>query len=86
MQNKFFIFLFSVFFATTKLFADTTSVITDTAIKPFTPPNQGPLGIDNMTGIALYGAAILFAVLIVMLWRRNILHNSSSDFQSERAD
>ena len=69
-----------------KLFADTTSVVSDSIIKPFTPPNQGPLGIDTMTGVVLYGAAILFAVLILILWRRNIIHNSSSDFQSERAD
>ena len=65
MRNKFFIFLFTIFFAA-KLCADTTSVAFDSAVKPFTPPNQGPLGIDNMTGIALYGAAILFAVYVLL--------------------
>ena len=71
MRNKFFLFILT-FFLAEKLFADTTSVVSDSIIKPFTPPNQGPLGIDNMTGVVLYGAAILFAVLILMLWRRNI--------------
>lgn len=74
MRSKFFILTLIVFFAATKLFADTTSIVPDSIIKPFTPPNQGPLGIDNMTGVALYGAAILFAVLILMLWRRNIIN------------
>ena len=73
MQNKFLIFFFSLFIATTKLFADTTSVAPDSAVKPFTPPNQGPLGIDNITGVALYAAAILFAMLIIALWRKNIM-------------
>ncbi len=73
MRNKFFILLFSFFIVTAKLFADTTSVASDSAIKPFTPPNQGPLGVDNLTGLTLYGIAILFAVLIIALWRRNII-------------
>lgn len=72
MRSKLFICLFTIFFAA-KLFADTTSVVPDTIIKPFATPNQGPLGIDNITGVALYGAAIFFAVLILMLWRRNII-------------
>ena len=71
MRNKFlFIFLF-IF--TAKIFADTTSVASDSTIKPFIPPSDGPLGLDAYTGLALYTAAILFAVLIVALWRRNIV-------------
>jgi hypothetical protein len=73
VQNKFFIFLFSIFFITAKLFADSTSVALDSSLRPFTPPNQGPLGIDNTTGVALYGVAILFAVLILVLWRNSII-------------
>ncbi len=73
MRNKFFILLLLVCTIATKIFADTTSVATDSAVKPFTPPNQGPLGIDNMTGLALYGAAILLAVLVIALWRKNII-------------
>jgi hypothetical protein len=75
--NKFFISLFSFFIVTTKLFADTTSVASDSAVKLLAPPNQGLLGIDNMTGLALYGMAILFAVLIIALWRRNIIKEKS---------
>jgi hypothetical protein len=55
------------------VFADTTSVAGDSTVKPFVPPNNGPLGIDNVTGIALFGAAILFAILILVLWRKNIM-------------
>ena len=73
MRNRFFIFLFSAIPIASKVFADTTSIASDSIVKPFTPPNQGPLGIDNMTGLALYGAGILFAVLIIALWRKNII-------------
>ena len=75
MRNKFlFIFLF-IF--TAKIFADTTSVASDSAIKPFIPPSNGPLGLDAYTGLGLYTAAILFAVLIVALWRRNIIKKTN---------
>jgi len=60
-------------------FADTTSVAGDSANKPFIPPDQGPLGIDNVTGVALYGAAILFAVLVLALWRSNIMKRRSNN-------
>ena len=73
MRNKFFILLLFVFASATKLFADTTSVATDSVIKPFSTPNQGPLGIDNTTGLALYATAILLAVLVIALWRKNII-------------
>jgi len=56
-----------------KIFADTTYVAADSSVKPFVPTNKGPLGIDNMTGMALYGIAILFAILILALWRQNIM-------------
>ena len=72
MRSKFFISVFSLFIVTTKLLADRNSVVPDSVVKPFTPPDQGPLGINNITGVALYGMAILFAVLIIALWRRNI--------------
>jgi hypothetical protein len=72
MRSRFFLLL-SLFFIASKGFADTSSVAIDSASKPFTPPNQGPLGIDNITGLALYGAAIVFAVLIIALWRNNIV-------------
>jgi hypothetical protein len=75
MRNRNFLFLSSLFFPASKVFADTTSVTNDSAAKPFTPPNQGPLGIDNMTGLAIYGAVILFTVLMIMLWRKNIIKN-----------
>lgn len=78
MRNKFFLFLLSCFLFLAKAFADTTSVAVDTAAKPFIPPDQGPLGIDANTGIVLYGAAILFAVLIIALWRRNIINRSQA--------
>jgi hypothetical protein len=73
MRNRYFILLFSIVIVTAKLFADTTSVALDSAEKPFIPPNQGPLGIDNMTGLALFGVAILISVFVIALWRRNIM-------------
>ena len=73
MRNRsFVIFLFCITFVS-QVFADTTSVPIDSASKPFTPQAIGPLGIDTMTGLALYGAAILFAILILALWRKNIV-------------
>jgi len=72
MRNKIFIFLFTLSIVSEGVFADTTSVVADSSVKPFAPPDNGPLGIDHLTGLALYSVAILFAVLIVWLWRRNI--------------
>jgi hypothetical protein len=72
VRNKFFILLTSCIFVS-KTLADTTSTTTDSVIKNFTPPDNGPLGIDNYTGVALYAAAILFAVLVIALWRKNII-------------
>jgi len=73
MRSKIFIVLLSIIVAVSKVFADTTSVAIDSSEKPFSPPNQGPLGIDTTTGLALYGVAILFAVLVLALWRSNIM-------------
>ena len=73
MRNRFCFLLFVALLFCTKTVADTTSVAIDSTVKPFTPPNQGPLGIDIPAGLALYGAAILFAVLLIALWRRNIV-------------
>ena len=73
MRNKLSIFLIVTVFFAAKIFADTTSVATDSSMKAFVPPNNGPLGIDNVTGVALYGVAILFAVLVIALWRMNII-------------
>jgi hypothetical protein len=75
VRNRFLISLLVLFFIATKILADTTSVATDSADKPFIPPNQGPLGIDISTGLALYGMAILFAILILALWRKNIVNS-----------
>src|SRR5438552_5257236 len=61
-----------------KILADTTSVVSDSIEKPFSPPDKGPLGIDISTGLALYGMAILFAVLVVALWRKNIVNRSGN--------
>ncbi len=60
------------FFFAAKILADTTSVANDSADRPFTPPDKGPLGIDISTGLALYCVAILLAVLILVLWRKSI--------------
>jgi hypothetical protein len=76
VRNNFFFLLTFLFTLASKIFADTTSVASDSVVKPFTPPDNGPLGIDNATGLALYGAAILFAVLIIALWRKNITGKS----------
>jgi hypothetical protein len=73
MRNRFILALLSVITIAPKIFADTTSVAVDSIPKPFSPPNQGPLGIDNITGVALFEAMILFALLVIALWRMNIL-------------
>ena len=80
MRNKFLPAIVLIFFLVSKIFADTTSVVVDSPIKPFTPPDRGPLGIDINTGIALYIAAILFAVLVIAIWRKSIIsrRNKSS--------
>jgi hypothetical protein len=73
VRNKFYIFLLTGIILTAKVFADTTSIAADSSVKPFVPPDNGPLGIDHITGLALYAVAILFAVLIIALWRTNII-------------
>ena len=74
MRNSFFMVLLCAIPTVSKVLADTTSAAADSAVIPFSPPSQGPLGIDNMTGLALYGAAILFAVLVLALLRKNTIH------------
>ena len=78
MRNRLTALILFILLAATKVFSDTSSVAADSAVKPFTPPNQGPLGVDINTGLALYGAAILFAILIIALWRKSIIRSKKS--------
>jgi hypothetical protein len=78
VRNKFISLLLTSIFFAAKVFADTTSVATDSSDKPFTPPDKGPLGIDISTGLALYGMAILFTVLVLALWRKSIMGRKNS--------
>ncbi|MDP4219807.1 MAG: hypothetical protein Q8896_05165 [Bacteroidota bacterium] len=84
MRNKFIWGLLTVVFFAMDALADTTNVAVDSAAKPFVAPNQGPLGIDNSTGLALYGAIIVFAILIVGLWRKNIIGAKQLELDSSK--
>jgi hypothetical protein len=55
--------------ATDSLGGDSTSV-TDSVVAR---EHMGPLGMDDLTGLCLFLAAILLLVLTLFLWRRSIV-------------
>ena len=72
MGNKLFIFVLSFVIIPSILFAQGgTSVVTD-SLQTSQPVHTGPLGISDTTGLAMYVVAILFLILILVLWRRSM--------------
>lgn len=72
MRNKLFIFVLSFVTIPSILFSQGgTSVVTDSS-QTSQPVHIGPLGISDTTGLAMYVVAILFLILILVLWRRSM--------------
>ena len=73
MRNKLFLILLLLVPQIT-LAQDQTPVDSSASIDSLLAmPHSGPLGIDDQTGLALYGVGLLVLILGMFLWRRNIM-------------
>jgi hypothetical protein len=75
VRNKYLQSLVLVICMCATAIADTTKVASDSA-KALTPAGNGTGGIDNVTGLMLYGVALLMAILIIAVWRKNLMKNN----------
>ena len=72
MRISYKMFPFFLLLISGRTFAGSLVATVDSSARTFIPPDHSVLGIDMFTGLVLYCVAIIFGIMAIALWRRNI--------------